>query len=490
MKRLLLFAILLSLTVGSAQAQLYKDRAFQPMQRQAGDKPNIVLITLDHMRVDNVGANGFPHMRTPNMDSLVEEGQSFVRHQIAANACMPSRASLFTSRFPQNHGVITNGVPLPEDEITIEHVLQANGYFTGQIGKLHFWPHKERDHRGPHPAYGFDEMLLSDEPGCYDDAYGKWLETIGPEAREAGNLGLPGEQRRAVAKVFPGDGDWTHAGFVGDQSVRFIKRNAGRPFFMHAGFYAPHPPLNPPARDFNLYNDEKFPRRILESPAQLLRLPPMYQKANVKLADWTDEEWQHYRQCFYGMVSDVDHWIGRMVETLKVEGIYENTFFVVTSDHGDHLGDHNQTSKNSFPYKAVYTVPLIMRGPGISAKGIVRNLVSAVDVMPTLLESADAPLPRAVQGVSLWPLMKNGKNVRDYTFSETSTMRMVQTDEFKYAHHKNGVEILYDLQADPDEVNNLSLDPAYRDQLAKMRTTMLSTLWEIADDKLERITSY
>ena len=256
---LFLFWVIPSLWLpGQTSGQVYKLREYQPESRAAGDRPNIILITLDHMRVDNIAANGFPHMVTPHMDRLVREGQSFIRHQIAANACMPSRASLFTGRFPQNHGVITNGVPLPQDEICIQHVLGDNGYFTGQIGKLHFWPHKERDHRGPHPPYGFDEMLLSDEPGCYDDAYGRWLEAIGPEAREAGNLGLP-LQRRAMAEIFPGKAEWTQAAFVGDQSVRFIRRNAGRPFFLHAGFYAPHPPLNPPARDFDKYNGKQFP---------------------------------------------------------------------------------------------------------------------------------------------------------------------------------------------------------------------------------------
>ena len=472
-----------------AAEPLYKQREYHSIKRSVGNRPNIILITLDHFRVDNVAANGYPHMLTPNMDQLVKGGQSFVNYQIAANACMPSRASLFSARFPQNHGVITNGVPMPEDEICIQHVLQENGYFTGQIGKLHFWPHKERDHRGPHPPYGFDEMLLSDEPGSYDDAYGKWLEAKGPEAREAGNLGLP-LFRRAEAEIFPGKAEWTQAGFVGDQSVRFIQRNSGRPFFMHAGFYAPHPPLNPPARDFNKYNGKKFPPRKLESDDQFSRLPKSYQSANSRYRERDDDYWRHYRQCFYGMVTDADLWIGAMAQSLKDEGIYENTIFVVTSDHGDHLGDHGQTSKNSYPYKTVYTVPLIMTGPGIPARGVVNNLVSAVDVMPTLLEAANAPVPRTVNGLSLWPLLKDGKNVRDYTYSETSDMRMIQTEHYKYAYHKNGSEVLFNLRKDPDEMNNLSLDSSHKDQLVEMRQTMLMKLWTIADDKLERITDW
>ncbi|MBH55104.1 MAG: hypothetical protein CMI18_12265 [Opitutaceae bacterium] len=490
-KRLhLLWVLFLVLAIPvHANEPLYKDRLYQSVKRTIGDQPNIILITLDHMRIDNIAANGFPHMVTPHMDNLVEEGQSFLRHQIAANACMPSRASLFSGRFPQNHGVLTNGVPVSEDEVCIQHVLRDAGYFTGQIGKLHFWPHKERDHRGPHPAYAFDEMLLTDEPGCYDDDYGRWLEAKGPEAREAGDLGLP-LYRKDMARVFQGKPEWTQAGYVGDQSIRFIKRNAGRPFFLHAGFYAPHPPLNPPERDYNKYKDKTFPPLIIETEEQLKKLPESYQNSNAVEDDFDPEYWKHYRQCFYGMVTDVDRWIGAMVHTLKREGIYKNTVIAITSDHGDHLGDHGQNSKNSYPYKTVYTVPFVIVGPDIPARGVVDDLVSSVDVMPTLLQAAGAPTPRFVNGVSLWPLLKDGKRVRDYTYSETNTMRMIQTDQFKYAYHKNGSEVLFDLQKDPNELNNLSFETAHKDDLQAMRYSMLMKLWTIANDKLDRITDW
>lgn len=190
------------------------------------------------------------------------------------------------------------------------------------------------------------------------------------------------------------------------------------------------------------------------------------------------------------MVTDADLWIGAMVATLREQGIYDNTLIAITSDHGDHLGDHGQNSKNSYPYKTVYTVPLVMAGPGIPARGVVENLVSAVDVMPTLLEAAGTPIPRSVNGVSLWPLLKDGKNVRDYTYSETNTMRMIQTDQFKYAYHKDGSEVLFNLQNDPNEVNNLSLESSHKEKLEDMRYNMLMKLWTIGDDKRERITDW
>ncbi len=134
-------------------------------QPAADRPPNIILVTADHMGTIHIGANGSPHMRTPNMDRLADEGVSFTRFYTVGVACMPNRASLFTGRYPHSHGVMSNGIPLPETEITLTHVLAEAGYETGQMGKLHFWPHSRRNHRGPHPAYGFHEMRLSDEPG-------------------------------------------------------------------------------------------------------------------------------------------------------------------------------------------------------------------------------------------------------------------------------------------------------------------------------------
>ena len=109
--------------------------------QQPTTRPNVLLITTDHMRMDNVAANGYPWMQTPNLDRLAREGVSLKRAFIVGIACQPSRASLMTGRYPSHHGVRTNGIALPEDEVTITHLLREAGYYAGQFGKLHFWPH-------------------------------------------------------------------------------------------------------------------------------------------------------------------------------------------------------------------------------------------------------------------------------------------------------------------------------------------------------------
>jgi len=114
------------------------------------DFPNIVLITGDHLRWDHVAANGNPAIITPNMDRLVREGVSFTSAFTVGVACTPNRASLMTGRYPSAHGLMANGIMMPEDEVTLTHVLREAGYYTGQMGKLHFMPHKDRNHREPY----------------------------------------------------------------------------------------------------------------------------------------------------------------------------------------------------------------------------------------------------------------------------------------------------------------------------------------------------
>ena len=144
-------AILLALLItGTALPQA---EYFPPENIPTGS-PNIVLITGDHLRWDHIAANGNPALITPNMDRLVREGVTFRSTFTVGVACTPNRASLMTGRYPNAHGLISNGIMLPDDEVTLTHVLRDFGYYTGQMGKLHFMPHKDRDHREPYKPYG------------------------------------------------------------------------------------------------------------------------------------------------------------------------------------------------------------------------------------------------------------------------------------------------------------------------------------------------
>jgi len=254
------------------------------------------------------------------MDRLARQGVSFTHCFTVGVACAPNRSSLMTGRYPHAHGVISNGIPMPEDEVTLTHILRGAGYYTGQMGKLHFWPHSRRNHREYHPPYGFHQMQLSDEPGCYDDAYGRWLDAQGPQVRRQARVKLPEQRGNFEYYTFEGDERTTHAHWVADQTARFIAENKDRPFFVHAGFYAPHPPLNPPASMLALYENRPLPPREFRRD-EVDHLPPSLRKRLLALANTPEDTWTAYRRHFYAMVSNLDRNIGRILDAVERAGL-------------------------------------------------------------------------------------------------------------------------------------------------------------------------
>lgn len=225
-------------------------------------RPNILFINTDQQRWDALGANGNDEIHTPNLDALAEAGVNFSRHFVQNPVCMPSRASFLTGQYPSQLGIFRMGAPVPTDTETLPRLLSGYGYTSANIGKLHFLPHSNRDHRQRHPAYGFDELEIADEPGCYPDAYRAWVRDKAPDQLDRISVGLPPATKRhqelmgiddgithreprfrREAVPFPANGDLTQAAFVGDRTIDFLRRHHGRePFCCVAGFYSPHSP--------------------------------------------------------------------------------------------------------------------------------------------------------------------------------------------------------------------------------------------------------
>ena len=487
------FAVSLSLACLFPQSAAAQAEFFPPDPGIKMDEfPNIVLITGDHLRWDHVAANGNDAIVTPHMDRLAREGVTFRAHFTVGVACAPNRASLMTGRYPHAHGVISNGVTMPQDEVTLTHVLREAGYYTGQMGKLHFLPHKDRDHREPHPPYGFHQMRISDEPGPYDDAYGRWLWAQGEDVREKARVTMPGDRPRFEHYVFEGDDSTTHASWVATETLTFmedtLKRHPDRPFFVHAGFYAPHPPLNPPASALALYEGRELPPRRY-SPDEVSLLPPVLARSMTALVETPEDTWDSYRRYFYAMVSHLDENIGRIVDAVEQAGIADRTVFVITSDHGDYLGDHNLTSKSARPYDGALRIPLIFHGPGVPANVTSDELVEIVDVMPTLLEMLGLDLPKGNQGMSLLPVMQ-GKSGRELIYMQGMSNRMIRTKSAKYWIDANGEEVLFDYSTDPHELRNLAPSAAHASLLNELRVRLIRKAIEARDPLPERIRPY
>jgi arylsulfatase A-like enzyme len=350
------------------------------------------------MRYDFIRAHGNADMHTPNLDALIAGGVSFERCYANNPLCMPSRASFMTGCYPQQTQVMANGHELrPDFSPTIAQCFANGGYRTVQIGKLHLQCHEDTD-LDPRPkhGYGFEVFQLSEEPGCYEDAYRTWLRGEHPDLVETFTVPRPmSNERHAESKTFHVlDAPWeaSHSGWIATQACRYLGSWGLRqePQFMHLGFYAPHPPLNPT-------------REMFEP----------YEKVDPEIGRCIDQDWcdagqaddqtlKDYKRHFYAMITGVDMAVGKLVDHLKKLGIYDNTLLVFGSDHGDACGDHGRTSKDNSYYEGIMRLPLVFQWPaGLGTQNRrVGSLVEMVDVMPTLLDLASLPIPPAVQGRS------------------------------------------------------------------------------------------
>jgi len=442
-------------------------------------RPNVVILHTDQQRYDSLGCNGSAFAVTPNIDGLASEGARFTRHFVQNPVCMPSRMSLLTGRYPSSLGIGTNGIPLPAETLTLAGMLKRYGYETVHVGKLHFQPHSTRDHRGFHPDYGFDTLILSDEPGCYRDAYRKWVEGRAGEQVDAVNCGLPGgrvvwerltghrgtmstaeERGDYRCETFGADEGLTHASFVAEESVRCIRQRSGRPFLLFAGFYAPHPPLIAPRSCLDAQEVEAMPVPVVGADEQM----------RSGYEGLGDADWRRLRAHYQALVSDVDRNVGKILAALKREELEDETLVIFTSDHGEYLGDHGRVGKGTPGFDCITHVPLIMRYPGRIAGGReVAGLVEAVDVLPTILDYCSVQADASVQGRSLVGLLDGSRaSVRDSVLMEhrqpgRSATRTVRTEAWKYSltaslDGGSTEERLYDLSEDDDELKNVAGD--------------------------------
>ena len=458
-------------------------------------RPNILIIYTDQLRWDALGANGNAEVKTPNLDRLAGEGVNFDHHFVQSPLCMPSRVSFLSGQYPSTLGITHMGVPVPDDTQVLPHYLKSVGYKTANIGKLHFLPHANRDHRLPHPAYGFDHLEVSDEPGVYEDAYRAWVRRKDASQLAHLSVGLPPARQTFLDVMgledevthpqtgplsgarsdflgplpFPGDEAFTHSAFVGEQTCTFLEEQGDSPFLCVASFYAPHAPWVVPQRFLDLYDPEAF---------TLPDYPDDLQPRRAE-AGCSDERLRGARHGYYAMISEVDHHVGQVLATLKAQGLADNTLVVFTADHGEWLGEHLKYGKGYPGDDAVSRVPLIVRHPaGVAAPGrTVPTIVEAVDVVPTLLSATGLQIPPRLQGVSLLPALQNVSfEGKGSALTEHNGWKTLRTDRYRYLVHADGSEKLWDLENDPRGYDDVADAPGYEAVLAEQRRLLLARL--------------
>ena len=455
--------------------------------------PNILILYTDQQRWDALGAAGNSEIKTPHLDRLAAHGTLFSHHFVQNPVCMPSRISMLSGRYPSTLGITHMGVPVPEEIVTLPHILAQYGYRSANIGKLHFLPHANRDHRLPHPSYGFDQLEIADEPGVYEDAYRAWVGRQAPEQMDGISAGIPPAARIWQQTMGINDGvvhrgdpqgrhdfdrgipfaaadHLTHSAFVGEQTAEFIKAAGAQPFLCIAGFYSPHAPWIAPQRTLDLYDAETL---------SLPQFPPHIdsQRPRDENAPFSDAQLRRAKQGYYAMISEMDQYVGRILDALDASGARDNTIIVFTSDHGEWLGDHLRYGKGYPADDAVSRVPLIIAAPGAQESQEYSGIVEAVDIVPTLLELAGIQIPPFLQGESLAPLLAGGAHrYKASALTEGSGWKSLRSENYRYLVHANGRENLWDLGEDPGAYHDVAGSADYQTVLAECRQQLLTRL--------------
>lgn len=392
--------------------------------------PNVVVFFTDQQRWDCSGLHGNPLDLMPNFDRMAQRGTHVFNSFTCQPVCGPARACLQTGLYATTTGCYRNGIPLPADATTLAHHFADAGYKTGYIGKWHL---------------AGDEPVPENQRGGYDF----WLAANVLEfVSEAYHTVFFNNDNQQV--TLPG----YRVDAQTDSAIRYIDENKADPFFLFISYLEPH--------HQNHLDDYPPPDGYRERYAGRW-IPP-------DLAALGGSTHQHLAG-YYGMVKRLDEALGRMLDALKSLHLDDDTIVLFTSDHGCHFKTRNSEYKRACHESAI-RVPTALQGPGFDGGGRIDQLVSLIDLPPTLLDGAGIPVPDEMQGRSVLPLTRgDGDGWPDEMFvqiSESQVGRAVRTHRWKYsvmAPDKDGrrdassdryvEEYLYDLEADPYELTNL-----------------------------------
>lgn len=440
-------------------------------------KPNILFIMADQFRADALHCNGGPGL-TPNLDALASEGVLFTNCYTAAPLCVPARISLFTGKYPHTTTAWDNSVYVldPDADLWTKEIRNQD-YETAVIGKLHL--HADRGNMIGMESYvnGYGFNFVNEISGPH--AQCKTRTYMGEEWKAKGLFDIYCDDMAArgktpFAKPSPLPLEDYYDTYVGRHGTEWLKNyNGNKPWFCHVSFGGPHEPWDAPEPYASMYKPEDMPPALPDVHEHGERPRGEYDKRYaMPQIHCSAEQAKGIRANYAGSVTLIDEWIGTLINTVKARGEWENTIVLFTSDHGELNGDHGFVNKRNF-FRGAVNIPLIIRTPETASGGgrVSDALVSLIDVGPTLAEYAGKVLEYTQFGRSLCPLLAGKTSMhREQVLSELSGERMIADHEWKAVFNRHGeLYLLFHLTEDPDEVENLAVDPAYRKIAREMK---------------------
>lgn len=476
---------------------------------------NVLLITLDQWRAECLSALGHPAVRTPNLDRLAAEGVLLTQHFAQAVPCGPSRASLHTGLYAMTHRSVLNGTPLDDRFTNLAREVRGHGYDPVLFGYTDTSPDPRtlpaddprlRSYEGVLPGY----RAVVDMPE-HGAPWRAWLQELGYDVPDDVEAHRPVDDSPCSPAAYRAE--HSEAAFLTGEVLGYLAEVGDAPWFVHATYLRPHPPYVAPEPYNTLVDpaDVPLPHTQPTIEAEMAVSPIV---AGALAMDWVrapegEAAVRTLRATYYGMLAEVDAQVGRLLDALRARDDWSRTLVIVTSDHGDELGDHHLTQKLGF-YDGSYRIPCIVRDPRPEADPTrgerMAALTENVDVMPTILEWLRLRVPAQCAGRSLLDLLEGRTPVewRDAVFFEwdfrdpvgrtperllgipfdRSGMAVIRDAHGKYVHFAGLPPLFFDLDEDPHEMVNRVDDPACASRVLDYAQRMLTWRLEHAERTL------
>lgn len=441
--------------------------------------PNLIYVFADQLRFSSVGFNGDPLAQTPCLDRLAGESANMVNACSNHPVCAPYRASLLTGKYTTGTGMVINEIRINPNHKTFAHQLNDAGYETSYIGKWHMYANQLGHHYDVKNSYipkGKDRLGFNG----YFAAYNFHHEYYSPKAY----YHLDSPEKLYYDKYEP-DAQT-------DMAIERIKahRESGKPFALFLSYGTPHDPWtkdNVPAEYYERFKDVDFP------------LPPNYKKHNDPHADvWAKflpgrrKQLPENKRVYYAMCANLDYNVGRLCRAVSEAGLWEDTVFVFTSDHGEMFGAQGRHAKNIF-YDEAARVPFLIKWAGHIPCGVNKTGFGTVDIMQTLLSIMGISAPDTAEGTDISESILNGTFTQNpcllmgtgptAIYGNGREWRALRTERYTFATYKiDRKKFLFDNIADPYQTVNLADKAEYKDLLSQLESKMLSMMQDIGDD--------
>lgn len=490
---------------------------------------NILFIMCDQLRFDYLGCAGHPTLKTPHIDALAARGVRFTRAYVQSPICGSSRMCFYTGRYAQSHGAVWNGIPLKVGEMTMGDYLRPLGLRTVLVGKTHMNPDREGMERlgiNEQSVIGVRVSECGFDPYERDDG----LHTVGPDGRY--DPRLPRYNRYLNEKGYGGPNPWhdwansaegangqvlsgwamrharkparvkeedSETPYMTSRAMAFMQEAGDEPWCLHLSYIKPHWPYIAPAPYNTMYGpDDVIP--AVRDEAEKASPHPIYagfMQHRVAKTFAREEVRREVIPAYMGLIAQIDDQLGRLFSFMQGRGLMDNTLIVLTSDHGDYLGDHWLGEKDLFHEPSV-KIPLIIVDPRPEADGTRGKtcdaLVESIDLLPTFYDAAGgnpADQTHRLEGHSLIPLLHRQVPDKwrefviseyDYTVSPTgvalgrpprdSRLFMICDTRWKLMHAPGFRPMLFDLVADPQELRDLGDDPAHAAECRRLMAAL------------------